>query len=227
LLLTTFPAAVVLKPVSASSTSPLVLSTTPGRLPERICEFPMLKPDASFSATCPKTSVVFRNDRAEPLSVSAVPVGSVGHSVAPRPCSVPALATTGVPEPPPTLRKFTLSMITPEPAPVLLITSDRPVPDAYATLSDRYSCWNAPPAKLIASAFAGAFTSIACTDTTPPPAKPTVPLIAVANDLPATAPCRCTPPTSVTFSAYVPGRTRIAVGFAGPKPSATAWLIAA
>ncbi len=62
------------------------------------------------------------------MSMAAV-VGSCGQKVPPRPWSMPEVTATGTPVPP-TLRKFTLSKMTPEePPPVVFSTSDRPVPE--------------------------------------------------------------------------------------------------
>lgn len=219
------PATVVLKPVSAIRMSPLVLSMTPAPVPERIWLWPMLAVEVPPAATGPNISDVLMNAAPPVIATDGVEV-EVGQIVAPRPWNVPLLITTGIPEPPPTLRKLTLSNTTPEPLPVFAMLSELPVPVAYATLSDRYNCWKPEPVKLIALP-TGALMSMACIETTPPLRNVTLPLIVVAKLLPATVLCKCTPPASTTFSLYVPGRTRIVVGLDGPNPSATAALIAA
>jgi hypothetical protein len=136
LVVATFPATSVLNPVSASRMSAEVLSITPGWFPERICELPMLNAAFPERFTCPKTSALVRN-AAPPDRLIAGVAGLVGQKVLERPWMVPALPTTGVPVPPPTERKFTLSTKMPEPTPVLLIESDDAAPVAYATLSER------------------------------------------------------------------------------------------
>ncbi len=108
----------------------------PGPLPERICELAILKPALPCRLIGPKTSAVWRY-AAPPVIEIAVCTTEVGQNVPPRPWSVPAEITMGVPEPPPTLRKLTLSMITLDPLAVLLITSDELVEVAYATQSER------------------------------------------------------------------------------------------
>ena len=225
LCVATLPATVVLKPVSAIKISPLVLSITPAPLPERIWLCATLSVEVPAAAAGPNRSEFVMNAAPPVNAIEGVEV-EVGQVVAPRPWNVPLLSTTGTPVPPPTLRKLTLSKITPEPLPVFAMLSELPVPCAYATLSDKYNCWKPEPVKLIALPI-GALMSMACIDTTPPLRNVTLPLIVVAKLLPATVLCRCTPPVSTTFSLYVPGRTRIVVGFDGPNPSATAALIAA
>ena len=162
------PATIVLKPVSATRMSALVLSTMPGPLPERICELAMLRPALPCRFTGPKTSAVWRY-AAPPLIAIDVWTTELGQNEPPRPWSVPATTTTGVPVPPPTLRKLTLSKVTPEPPPVLFKTSEELVEVEYATQSERYSCWKPEPVKVIESEPPGVEISIACMETTPLP----------------------------------------------------------
>ncbi len=184
-MLTTFPPVTVLKPVSAIKMSPVVVSTTPGRFPERIWLLPMLNVAFPAAAIWPNTSAVLRNMLPLVIAIAGV-VGTVGQNVPLRPCSVPPLITTGMPVPLLTIRKFTLSKMTPEPLPELAMLSALSVPSAYATLLLTYNCCDNDPLKMIALLPLGAYTSMPLIATTPPLVKDTCPLIAVAKPLPAT-----------------------------------------
>jgi hypothetical protein len=190
---------VVLNPVSAINTSADVLSSTPAALPERIWLFPIENAAFPERSTWPNTSAEVRN-AAPPEALMAGELGAVGQKVLFRPCTEPAVITTGMAVPPPTMRKLTLSTKTPEPAPVALTTSERPEPVAYATLSERYNCVKLEPLTVMASVFAGALTSMPLMLTTPGEDKTIEPLMAVAKDLPAEADCRLMPPMRVMFS---------------------------
>ncbi len=90
----------------------------------------MLNTELPARETWPKTSAVCRKVDAEPDAEIAGVAGLVGQKVPARPCSVPLAIKTGTPVPPPTLRKFTFSMNTPEPAPVLVMFKDELAPVA-------------------------------------------------------------------------------------------------
>ena len=124
---TTLPPTIVLNPVSASRMSPLVVSNTPGPPPERIWLLATLNVELPAAEIGPKMSDVDRNIEPPASAIAGVPV-EVGQNVPLRPCSVPLLMSTGMPVPLATLRKFTLSMMTPEPAPVLAMFSELAVP---------------------------------------------------------------------------------------------------